>query len=228
MSLPKYFRILLFSTTAASLIWLQGCKCHGNCCDYVPVYYLNTGLYPYLFKTGTFWVYKNQTTGAIDSEYVYNYVHDTATSGFQGGPGYCGNVAQEEWNYWSLSFLNGVLVDTTLSGITASQPDISKEIALLTSNTHFQNGQTIFVLEPVNSELAGLYYRGTVPTLVVNGYTYNQVQQFYLNISQSVPIADSSNSMLYYVANVGLIRKTVYTNATDSVNWDLINKNIVQ
>jgi hypothetical protein len=217
------------------LLLPQGCKrCEGPCCNYQHVYYMNTQLFPYLFKTGTYWVYKNETTGAIDSEYVYSYLHDTTRVSTLGSYE-CGSYSNERWYDSCLSFYNGNLIDTTIIGGQAQFAGLPQWITIYNNicnsgpnPTH--EPQVIFILDALsNYNYGGVYYYGTIPSLTVNGVPYQQVQQFYLNIMQTTSQVDSLSTKYYIEKNIGIVRTTTYSsNNADSTSWDLINKRIVQ
>lgn len=175
---------------------------------------LDSTVKPYLYaKPGSWWVYKNDSTGEIDSQaMVWSVDQQVRTSN---------NVrtyTYDDIHTTIKSMTNGYYYDLNSYG---SHADIYNwEFLILYNRSRHKSGDfdginDIFCTKQnIGEKLGGggsyLYYRGKLPTLTLNGFTFYDVLKFEVQGDASwpdskIPTSDKGTSTYYWAKNVGLV-----------------------
>ncbi len=180
------------------------------------------------FKPGTWWVYENTKTGAIDSQFVIEYVLDTI---YQESP-------YRKFNYES--FYLKIFSHTTkniyqyyLFPLSAYVKDwepiyyIDREVNYYPLVTEY----CIPFIYPFNVKYQGpmpenTLYFGSVDSIFINGKFYVNTCQFQTDVDGTF---DKNNShvptMYYYSQYYGLVK---HQRLDNNESWELVNSNIIR
>ncbi len=224
MNLNKILFILIF------LFILVGCI-KDEPITIPPTYYLPDNFKNWIyFKTGTYWIYKNDTTGIEDSIVVnesyndiesmiginqYNeskimyYYEDITMVSYS----YTENIKYHESAFIYINDPHAIGISCTFAkwDITFGWPAYNNTLE--------------FIYEPVlNSKLGRTSVSAIFDTLIVAGKLYFNVIQ----INDTLNTLDGGYPTYYYFAkNYGLIKKEIME-TSEVVEWNLIRYNIVQ
>ncbi|MDF2438651.1 MAG: hypothetical protein K0Q95_3027 [Bacteroidota bacterium] len=164
-------------------------------------------LYPYLFKVGSYWIYRNSFTGNQDSIGVRTVNRFTYNLG-PSGPGE-GSPGDEE--YVKVTYYGSIYYEETFRTTTIYRGP-------------FEEGSTpksvSFFSGSPGSIWVNATYEAVLDSLTVEGTTYHDVVK--MRIQQDAYI---SNCNFYYVKNIGIIRKELLTNNIVTSTHDLIRYN---
>lgn len=180
--------------------------------------YISYSIQPYKFLQGTYWIYENDSTGALDSIVV-----DSARSGsFESTPsvhGSTGSTFTETYTMYLQNYTSPEQFDVTLM-----TNYIYRNYSGDWSN--FQ-GQPVFGSEPGTSK-DGMTVLPIYPTYTVGGATYSLVKKMQIIAAdQSLP-EFSNDTYLYYSDSVGLIKKETQLSTTNIESWSLKRCNILR
>ena len=179
----------------------------------------------FVFQKGSYWIYKNDSTGEIDSTYV------NIQSSFIDENGYPGKNREVNLVYYTSKFLLeyqlvyacldacGLSISTKIDTLTADQIRLVDLIAYVDSwqpNTNFTlNGCGAF----------GIYTYNRLPNKTINNKTYQ-------NIIYSKNTSSDSSSFyreFYFAKNIGIIQfseKNKYHNFKRS--YSLLRHKVIQ
>lgn len=197
---------------------------------------------PYLyFKPGSWWVYKNDSTGEIDSQVMINSKYSTIFAA----------SSRRKYTYNDISstvksLTNSYFYDISSLGLS---PEVYNwKFFMHWSRSRHKSGDfdginSIFMVpfDPnidFGSASERCFYRGKLPTLTLNGFTFYEVLKFEVQGDPSwpdskIPTSDKGTSTYYWAKNVGLVMiengdedqrylppKIIYQ------KWELINYHI--
>lgn len=185
----------------------------------------NLAAYSY-FKTGTYWIYKDSTSGVEDSIYVYT---DTSYSYYQN------NGIQAEGNYMFYNCIALSYYDTYHYHYSISMGNYilsTKEVGTVRVRTKPTDyvGETYlmsnrFVTNDVITWYLGAgstYYKEMRDSMNILGVNYLLVAKFY----DTNNAAEYNSPTNFFIAkNIGIIRKE---KLDSNKVWNLIRYNIVQ
>lgn len=175
-------------------------------------YNLQEGLNPYMFKTGSYWVYKNDSTAVIDSVVVT----DTDQGFFSVPPITPGTPSNEEIEYYKItlfSFLNSESFTDFLYFDVVSR----------NGNESPQSGQPVLLTErSIGSEVLGAYVFDLIDTLNMNGNSFYDVIQMKIVSGEQDELIFEHDTYLYYQDSIGLIKKEVDLGQGQFESWSLV------
>ncbi len=191
-----------------------------------PAYTLqNLAAYSY-FKTGTYWIYKDSTSGVEDSVYVYT---DTSYSYYQTG------AVQADGNYMFYNFIALSYFDTYHYHYSISMGNYSLStgevgVVRMRNKPTDYVGETFlmsnrFVANDVITWYLGAgstYYKEFYDSVNILGTYYYSVAKFYDTNNAS---EYNSPTNFYIAKNIGIIKKE---KLDSNKVWNLIRYNIVQ
>lgn len=205
----------------ASLLLLGMGACNP-CKDHVDVYYTSEEIKPYLFKTGTYWVYEEQTTGKIDSQTVYFHKYELGVLGIH--PDKCGSTYEERYIYSVYDTVIGVSAkkyhyhnnaSLTISGLTISGINLNNSYdAWPIYISNFEIGDSNMRAKLIQRPLS----------VTINSVLFNDVSVFRIDTSSQMEYVTD----YFWSPHIGVIRRIEYDTPDGNLTWDLINKNIVQ
>ena len=187
--------------------------------------YEDIAAYSY-FKTGTYWIYKDSTSGVEDSVYVYSdtsyLYHRTGTVQEDGDYMYyeChANSAYDTYNYYYKIDMGFYILSTGEVGTVRVRTKPGDYVG----QTYLMSNR--FIADDVITWWLGdgaTYYKAYYDSINLSGITYHAAAKFY-DTSNS---AEYSSPTFFYIAkNVGIIRKE---KLDSNKVWNLIRYNIIQ
>lgn len=197
---------------------------------------------PYLyFKPGSWWVYKNDSTGEIDSQVMIASELKTVSASSSKR-----KYTFEVINTVAKSMTNNYFYD--LTGRTPNPDIVNFNFGELWERSRHKSGdfdginsifKVPFVLnKDFGSASERCFYRGKLPTLTLNGFTFYEVLKFEVQGDASwpdskIPTFDNGTSTYYWAKNVGLVMiengdaDRRYNPAKPIIQkWELINYHI--
>lgn len=170
---------------------------------------------PYLyFKPGSWWVYKNDSTGEIDSQVMISSEFKTLSASSSKR-----KYSYEVINSVAKSMTNNYFYD--LIGRTPDADNFNFEYKTVWTRTRHKGGDfdgmnsifiaPLFLNRDFGSASEKSYYRGKLPTLTLNGFTFYDVLKFEVHGDASWPdskilTSDNGISTYYWAKNVGLVK----------------------
>lgn len=231
---------LLFFFAIVGFCGVQSCK---NPCAGVDQYsHLNSDFTPYIFHVGSYWVYRDSSSGAIDSQYVYEYIKSThkrnpidTPNPFYGISAtghkddyYCGPYYIDE-NYMNLlRFENGILTDTQ-----RIRADATNELYFIEHlNGSNAVGSLIAYTDPTRGKYGNLGYEyfvylGHLNTLQNGALAFNDIDVYRLQ-QKSVNSNLFSDTTDIYIAKYAGVVKRVSHIASGYKVWKLENYHTIQ
>jgi hypothetical protein len=179
--------------------------------------YLNEEINPYKFKLGSYWIFENDTTGALDSIAVLYIENDF---------------------YWSTPALNGNAgTKTEYYKINLKSFYANKSFNdFLTHNFIKRNGggeygtfgQPIFIANSaIGTVFNGMEIMPKISALPISGHIFNAVDVVKINASNQIQVEFTNDTYLYYSDSIGLIKKVTYlANTIDS--WSLKRCHVIK
>jgi hypothetical protein len=184
-------------------IMLAGCQKESENTDYSHGR-ISQSLYPFLFDTGSYWIYKKANSNILDSTVVKSISKDTFIIG-PFGPGQGNQGDEEYYNIQYLSFPANNTYDEQLLGYVISRGLYSGGFVLLSSKKIGDKSQNAEILDVMDS-------------LTIEHKTYKTVVK--MKVSQDEYI--DQNYQLYYVDSIGVIKKEITGNGTVTETWNLL------
>jgi hypothetical protein len=165
---------------------------------------ISQSLYPYLFDTGSYWIYKKSNSNIPDSTIVKSITKNTFIVGPM-GPGQGDQGDEEYYSIHYQCFPANNTYDEQLLGYVISQGLYSGGFVLLSSKKIGDISQNAEILDVLDS-------------LTIENRTYKTVVK--MKVSQDEYIAQ--NYQLYYVDSIGVIKKEIMDNGTVRETWNLL------
>lgn len=187
-----------------SLIMLTGCNKESEYKDYFH-HKISQSLNPFLFDTGSYWVYKKSNSDIPDSTVVKSITKNTFIVGPM-GPGQGDQGDEEYYNIQYKSFPANNVYDEQLLGYVISRGLYHGGCVLLSSKKIGDKGLNAEILDVLDS-------------LTIENKTYKTVVKMKVNQDQYI----DQNYQLYYVDSIGVIKKEIMSNAIVTETWNLLS-----
>ena len=178
------------------------------------------------FKTGTYWIYKDSTSGVEDSVYVYydtSFVyHQTGATQADGDYMFYNCQAHsfyDTYDYYYKISMGYYIISTKEVGvqrIRTKPGDYVGETYLMSNRFVTDDVITLY------SGTGSTYYKGFYDSINVLGNYYQSVAKFYDTNNAS---EYNSPTNFYIAKNIGIIKKE---KLDSNKVWNLIRYNIVQ
>jgi len=176
--------------------------------------YLSSSLKPYMFKSGSYWVYENDSTGIVDSIVVTATKHDFFILS-PTGPGQTGTQTKVE--YYKLEIydvLNVTSYIDFLHGSVVIRNGSESGISYL--------GQPILLAHsPIGSTSNGAQVWDTISVLNVGSNTFHGVQEMKIIYSEQNQIEFDHDTYLYFADSIGLVKKEIDLGSGNIESWSL-------
>ena len=177
----------------------------------------------YYFKTGSWWVYEEQNTGAIDSQWVSKSWSDGCKFD------YSINNSQNNYenNYWTKLLTNGENCGVIKKNETGAfiiqnktkQGDYVGELKI--SHFYYRENDSVYNYVPYApnnySRLIKIHKQ-----FEVDNEIYNYVLEYYI---ESDPLEEFQSTKYFYAEHIGLIKKELIDS---NMIWILLDYNIEQ
>lgn len=178
------------------------------------------------FKTGTYWIYKDSVTNALDSIYVFadtNYLyHQTNTTQEEGDYMFYGFRAYSSYDsciyYYSISMGNYILSTREVGALLRKYKQTDYIGATYLMTNRFIEGDQIGYYAAQGMT----YFSSFLDIYFIEQNQYEKVAQFYHTKNET----DSLHATLYRIGkNIGVLEKRRIDNTKV---WKLINSHIIQ
>jgi len=199
---PMGTRVMVMLMIVFSIM-LTGCHKESKNIDYFHRK-ISQSLYPFLFDTGSYWIYKKSNSNIPDSTIVKSIIKSTFIVG-PTSPGQGDQGDEKYYNIRYLSFPANNSYDEQLLGYVISRGLYSGGFILLSSKKIGDKSQNAEVLDVLDS-------------LTIENKTYKTVVKMKVNKDYYV----DQNYQLYYVDSIGLIKKEIMDNDTVTETWNLL------
>jgi hypothetical protein len=182
--------------------------------------YLDTSILPYKFKAGSYWVYQNDSTLALDSILV-----DSVSAGFViTVPSVHGSTDQTESEFFKMNihdFGNSMYYNECL---------MSKKIIRNFGGDyfHFYGQATYMSNSSLGTSYHGIEIIAKFVTTTVNGNSYNYVDEVKITAANQYQPEFTSDTYLYYTNTVGLIKKEFVIGPGNMESWSLIRWHVIK
>jgi hypothetical protein len=179
---------------------------------------IHPSLDSYLFKTGSYWVYENDVTNQIDSQWVANAGNTDFTGEY---PSKCSSgTFVHEYRIHVQRSLNGQKMDFSIIGGTLYQD---------TSTSIYQRHAGKYIFNNLNSSYpeSGYEQLEIIPSMTLNGNTIQNVKKIrlkHLDPTPSIPYQYnlSDHDLYYYFADsIGLVKWEVVDGSTILESWSI-------
>ncbi|MCK6648418.1 MAG: hypothetical protein L6Q66_02075 [Bacteroidia bacterium] len=178
------------------------------------------------FKTGTYWIYKDSVTNALDSIYVFadtNYLyHQTNTTQEEGDYMFYGFRAYSSYDsciyYYSISMGNYILSTREVGALLRKYKQTDYIGATYLMTNRFIEGDQIgyYAAQGIT------YYKQSYDSLLIGTNVFRDVVKFHHTKDETMELSPSN---VYFSKHVGLIRKEKLN--TNQV-WELVRYQIIQ
>jgi len=172
-----------------------------------PVGTISSSLHPFLFKKGSYWIFKNQNTGQLDSVVV----NSISKNIFTVGPSHPGQGSQGQEEYYNINYLSTIngSYDEQLIGYVISKGLFSGGYVYLSNH---KIGE-----ESLNAKLTNIY-----DSLSIESNLYQNV----VKMENSKDSYLTSDLNLYYVDSIGLVKKEIISNDSIIDTWNLLRYSV--
>ena len=195
---------------------------------------INDEVRSYLWaKAGSYWIYKNTTTGDLDTQVCAAFVFDSLIS--KGTEDYSKHITIEydrirrniqstynNWVYFDATPYNTPNARYFNNGRLILDRSVAGEGIIAPFTYYFELGTGS------GNGSSNTYFKGITPTLTLQGKNYTNVALFDVDkddIWERKLSCIRSNNIYYWAKDVGLIKKEM---KTCNMSWELIEYNIIK
>lgn len=173
--------------------------------------YLNESIKPYKFKTGSYWVFENDTTGELDSIIVTSTEND-----FVWCPPPVHGQSGEKDEFYKINLKSFATSQTYNDYLT------NYYIKRNGSGEYGQNGQPIFVVNSDTGEVFnGMKIIAKIPTMTISNNTFNNVVETKIIASQQYQPMFTKDTYLYFSDSIGIIKKVTDIGTGNFESWSI-------
>lgn len=172
-------------------------------------------LKPYLFRTGSYWIFKNDSSDVVDSLAVIEF-----DSGSYWMPPPVHGAPGQKWEYYNIfvmSFPDSVMHNDFLD---------RNHIRRNGGGTYGELGQPIFIADGIVGEgYNGMKIIDIIPELEISGNSIFNVIQVKVTASEQYQQEFVYDTYLYFTDSIGIIKKVEVISEEDIRSWSLIRWN---
>jgi len=179
--------------------------------DLTKYFYLSNSLTPYKFKTGSYWIYENDSTSTLDSVVVTSTENDFYWSppSVHGQPG-------TKYEFYKINLKSFATSQTYNDYLTNSY------IKRNGSGDYGQNGQPIFMANrDTGTIFNGMKIIAKFPTMTINSNSFINVVETKITASQQYQPMFSYDTYLYFTDTIGLIKKVTDLGSSNLESWSI-------
>lgn len=202
-------------------------SCKNPCKGYVSYNKIDPRLRNYIFQAGSYWVYQDSASGAIDSQIVFKFVDKyVQTDPCQQPVTPPSNPTHECCGPYSYDLLTMSVVafkDSRMDSLlfTAGNSGLGLESYDQSVST---KSDDLFLLDPGSppgpDTKYRLFYLGKINALTQNGVNYSDVLVFQTRYNSQLTLYFTCTTDLYFCSGYGIIKKIEHTSSGDVV-WTL-------
>ncbi|MEI7982619.1 MAG: hypothetical protein WCI71_13290 [Bacteroidota bacterium] len=173
--------------------------------------YLSEDIKPYKCKTGSYWVFQNDTTGTLDSITVISTEND-----FYWLPPPIHGQSGVKHEYYKINLISHASSQTYNDYLTFHY------IKRNGGGEYGEKGQPVFMTESdIGTEFNGMRIIAKFPSLTFNNITFNNVVETKITASRQYQIVYFYDTYLYFSDSVGLIRKITDLGNGNLESWSI-------
>lgn len=174
--------------------------------------FIDPSLDSYKFKENTYWVYRNDATAQLDSQQVVSTEHGYFSTG---GGSSCSYGSVEQYQMQVKSSFTNILFHYTLVGINLYKDKNGTSVGTW--------GRLIFSREISSSQNSELEFMETIPSLTINGNTFQNVKKVWVKHLTGTYVDNLSDHELYYYFDeaAGLVKWEVVDGSTVLESWSI-------
>ncbi len=182
-------------------------------------YYLDAVIKPYLFKTGSYWVFENDSTGVLDSVIVTS----TQTGFYQTYPAVHGNPGGSHVEFYKMN-LKSCLTNTYYNHYLAGN-----SIKLNGGGEYGENGQSMYAANsPVGTEFSGMSIDSKFSTLTLKNNHFTNVDKVKIIAANQRKHEFTNDTYLYFTSAVGLIKKETLLGLNNIESWSIKRWHVIK
>ena len=160
----------------------------------------------FAFQKGSYWIYKNDSTGTLDSTYVNSYSHVYKDETYE-------NVQRE---FISMSYVSSFLCFSTIGYVSCQGPDYYGVSSFLyLPQGEIQGGLDVafYAGWPENTKVipncitGGIFYYKAIPSEMINNIEYKDILYSDLQAADTSPTNQNfALKRIYFAKNIGIIK----------------------
>lgn len=177
---------------------------------------ISKGLYPFKFKTGSYWVYEKDSSATLDTVQVI------------------GTDSNFCWSVPRIHGYPGVKSEYFKIGLKSSQPSgitnyyLNHDYIRVNGGVFFcSDGQPVFHLNLEGHNFNGMKVVDSFPSLTINGNIFSYVTKVKITASEQFKHVFDTTTYLYFTDSIGLIRKEIET-SSGLETWSIKTWNIIR
>ena len=179
--------------------------------DPTKCFYLNASIKPYQYKTGSYWIYKNDTTGILDSVVVTSTENDF----YWLQPPVHGQTGSK-YEYYKINF------KSFATSLTYNDYLTMYYIKRNGGGDYGQNGQPIFMANSdTGSVFNGMKIIAKFSTMTISSNTFSNVVETKITASQQYQPMFTNDTYLYFTDSIGLIKKVTDLGGGNFESWSI-------
>lgn len=206
----KLFKYLFF------ILFLSNCKKTDNQIGHY-TFPVSDAIKPYIFYTGSYWVYVDDSTGVLDSVVVTSVEHNSFEANTS--PSQTQETTVEYYKvFYYESRTNSNYHDLIIDG------GVNRN-----GNDLYSKGQTILFLgDTLGTRYNGTEYYEQLATLNIGSFNFSDVRVMRIIADQQVQHEFSNDTYLYFKENIGIVKKEIDFGAGNIQVWSLKRYHINQ
>jgi hypothetical protein len=187
-------------------------SCHkDNPDNQTRYFYLSESLNPYKFKTGSFWIFQNDTTAILDSILVTSTEHD-----FYWLPPPIHGQSGDKHEYYKINLKSFATLHIYNDYLT------NYYIKRDGGGDYGENGQPIFMTNSdTGSVFNGMKIIAKFPIMTINGNTFTNVIETKITASQQYQPIFVNDTYLFYTESIGLIKQVADIGNGNFESWSI-------
>ncbi len=176
--------------------------------------YLPENIRPYIFFTGSFWVYQNDLTLEKETIIITKTEHDQCVS----YPSVHGSNSSTNSEYFKMSY------ETSNPAKNYFEFVVFDAIYRNGGSEYCRGGQPVFTANGYfGYNYEGLMVTGKYSTYLVNGKLFKNVTKVRINAEDPTTNLFQDDTEFYYAPYVGVIKKVIYKSGGGIDSWSLTN-----
>jgi hypothetical protein len=169
-------------------------------------------LKPYLFRTDSYWIFKNDSTGIVDSMAVIEF-----DSGSYWMPPPVHGAPGQKWEYYNIFVMN--FMDSVIHNDFLDRNHIRRN----GGGNYGELGQPILIADGVVGDgYNGMQIIDIIPELDISGNTFFNVIDVKVTASKQYQQEFDYDTYLYFKDSIGIVKQVEHRSIEDIRSWSLI------
>jgi hypothetical protein len=174
-------------------------------------------LKPYLFRTDSYWIFKNDSTGIVDSLAVIEF-----DSGSYWMPPPVHGAPGQKWEYYNIVVMN--FKDSFIHNDFLDR----NSIRLNGGGKYGELGQPILIADGVIGDgYNGMEIIDIIPELDISGNTFSNVIEVKITAAEQYQKEFAYDTYLYFKDSIGIVKKVELISEENITSWSLLRWNTI-